>query len=248
MTSSPEVVIIARRFVGPPSSGNGGYTVGLLAEHVPHAPDQAVTVTLRRPPPIDTSLRVVTPSSTQAHDAATLLMDGDTVVAEGTVGAFAADAVASVSPAEALAAESSYAGQHNHPFPTCFVCGTERAAGDGLRLAPGPHAAGVTACTWTPHPSLADESGQVAVPFVWAALDCPSAWTSDLEARPVVLGRMTARCHSAPLAAAPYVIVARLLSEQGRKTLTASALYDADGGLVARAEHVWIAIDPADFA
>ena len=247
MTSSPAVVI-ARRFVGPPSSGNGGYTAGLLAEHVPHAPDQTVTVTLRRPPPIDTSLQVVTPSSTRTQDAATLLMDGDTVVAEAAVGAFAADAVASVSPAEALAAESSYAGLHNHPFPTCFVCGTDRAAGDGLRLAPGPLAAGMTACMWTPHPSLADETGQVAVPFVWAALDCPSAWTSDLEARPVVLGQMTARCHSAPLAAAQYVIVARLLSEQGRKTLTASALYDADGGLVARAEHVWIAIDPADFA
>ena len=31
----------------------------------------------------------------------------------------------------------------------------------------------------------------------------------------------------------------------GRKTFTASTLYDADGRVVACAEHVWVAVDPA---
>ncbi|MFY9914679.1 MAG: hypothetical protein WAK18_08440 [Nocardioidaceae bacterium] len=248
MVTPSVVVTIARRFVGPPTSGNGGYTAGLLAEHVPHAPDQPVTVTLRRPPPLETPLRVMPPSGSGSQDALTLLLDGDAVVAEAGPGEFAAAAVEPVTPAAAHAAESSYEGLRTHPFPTCFVCGTERAAGDGLRLAPGPIAAGLTACVWTPDASLVDASGRIPEHFVWAALDCPSAWTSDLETRPVVLGRLTARCDSPVSVGTPYVVVARLLKEQGRKTFTASALYDAAGVLVARAEHVWIAIDPADFA
>ena len=35
--------------------------------------------------------------------------------------------------------------------------------------------------------------------------------------------------------------------EDGRKRFTASSLYDAAGGLVATAEHVWITVDPAAF-
>ena len=34
----------------------------------------------------------------------------------------------------------------------------------------------------------------------------------------------------------------------GRKTFTASTLHDSDGRVVARAEHVWVAVDPAAFA
>jgi hypothetical protein len=34
---------------------------------------------------------------------------------------------------------------------------------------------------------------------------------------------------------------------EGRKTFTASTLHDADGRIVGRAEHVWVAVDPALF-
>jgi hypothetical protein len=39
----------------------------------------------------------------------------------------------------------------------------------------------------------------------------------------------------------------RWLGEDGRKTFTATTMYDADGRILARARHVWIAVDPADF-
>ncbi|MBX6767155.1 MAG: hypothetical protein IRY90_08385, partial [Actinomadura rubrobrunea] len=48
-------MIIQRRFQGPDGSGNGGYVAGLLAGHLS---TDTVTVTLRRPPPLDTELRV----------------------------------------------------------------------------------------------------------------------------------------------------------------------------------------------
>jgi hypothetical protein len=43
-------------------------------------------------------------------------------------------------------------------------------------------------------------------------------------------------------------VVGGARGSEGRKTFTAATLYDADGRVVAAAEHVWIAVDPADFA
>src|SRR5690606_12329497 len=98
---------------------------------------------------------------------------------------------------------AAYAGAVS-PFPQCFTCGLEREPGDGLRLFTGPVAAGTddhrVACDWTPDPSLADatDPGTVALPVVWAALDCPGAWAIDLSDRAVVLGRITASVDALP--------------------------------------------------
>jgi hypothetical protein len=42
-------------------------------------------------------------------------------------------------------------------------------------------------------------------------------------------------------------VVGEARSAEGRKTFTASTLYDADGRAVAVAEHLWITVDPATF-
>ena len=64
----------------------------------------------------------------------------------------------------------------------------------------------------------------------------------------MVLGRMTAQVDTLPVIGDEHVVVGQLRGEEGRKTFTAATLYDPDGRVVARAEHVWIAIDPKDFA
>ena len=46
-------IVIPRRFNGPPSSANGGYAAGALAEA---AGLEDVTVQIRRPPPLETPL------------------------------------------------------------------------------------------------------------------------------------------------------------------------------------------------
>jgi hypothetical protein len=231
---------IAARFAGPPRSGNGGYTAGLVAEHV--SPGQPVTVTLRRPPPLEVALLLARDGLT------TRLLDGDAVVAEASEAAFSGDPVEAVAVEVAREAQASYRGFVEHPFPTCFACGPARD--DGLRLAPGPVAPGRTACVWVPDASLVAEEGAevAAVRFAWAAMDCPGGWVSDLDARPLVLGRMTAVCDEAPIIGRAHVVVAALVSEEGRKTFTASTLYDDDGRVLGRAEHTWIAIDPATFS
>jgi hypothetical protein len=243
MTDSTTQVSIARRFAGPPTSGNGGYTAGLLAAYAGPA-DQPVTVTLRTPPPLETPLHV---TSGDGDDGVRLLAD-ETLVAEARPGTFAGDPVPVVSVDEARTAESAYRGLTDHPFPGCFVCGTAREEGVGLGLRPGLFAPGRTACVWTPHPSLAGPDGRVAPVFIWSALDCPGGWTSDLDARPLVLGRMTASTVDHVSVGTAYVVVGQLLEEDGRKTFTATTAYDDRGQVVGRAEHVWIAIDPARFS
>ena len=141
---------VPRRFCGPPGSGNGGYTAGLLAERVQggtahavsHAPGcPAVEVTLRQPPPLDVAMRVQhvpadDPGNVTGTTATRLLMGG-AKIAEAVCVDADLDTVEAVSRAEASEAMERFAGFTSHPFPTCFSCGPDRAEGDGLRIFPG---------------------------------------------------------------------------------------------------------------
>ena len=252
-------LLVPRRFCGPPTTGNGGWTAGALAALVEHdaagsngASPPGITVSLRRPPPLDTPMPVV------ARDgAAEARLDGEVVArAQLTDGEMAL--VEPVSPEEARAAEATYAGLTFHPFPTCFACGVARGEGDGLRIFPGPvsdqDGAARVAATWTPDGSLADArpshddgAARASLPVTWAALDCIGGWAGDLEERLMVLGRMVARVDARPVIGEEHVVVGLARGREGRKTFTASTLYDSDGRVVARAEHIWVAVNPASF-
>jgi hypothetical protein len=238
----PSEIRIERRFRGPTESGNGGWTAGRLAAcHLAGAADGPVQITLRRPPLLDTPLTVDTDGETR------LLAPDGGVVAEAVAGTLST----SVDPVDVEAArhaERDYAGFRHHPFPECFTCGIARAEGDGMRVFPGPLGPGRTACTWTPHPAMAGPDGRLDPAYVWAALDCPGGWSGDLEGRPMVLGRMTAQVDARPVAGETHVAVGRLLDVDGRKTYTASTVYDSGGRVVGTAVHVWIAIDPTTFS
>src|SRR5690349_15896334 len=119
--------MIERRYCGPPDSGNGGYSCGVVAALL----DQPAEVTLRRPPPLDRPLAVE-----RAGDGVRVL-DGDQPVAEARPAALALEVPPPPSFAEATAATEHYRWRERHPFPTCFVCGPARAPGDGLCIFPG---------------------------------------------------------------------------------------------------------------
>ncbi len=233
MTTPRADVRIDAVHCGPVGSGNGGWTAGVLAGYVDGA--GAVTVTLRRPPPLERDLTV-----RGDHHGVTLL-DGDLLVAEAEP-ATAPDTVAPVDADAAAAAEASYPGLTAHPFPHCFACGTIPADGVGLRLRPGRTAPGRTACTWTPHDAHTETA------HVWAALDCPGGWTADIVGRPMVLGRITAAVHRRPNPGESLVVVGAWRENAGRKTLTATSVYDAAGRVVGTAAHTWIQVDPRTFA
>lgn len=181
-----------------------------------------VQVTLRVPPPLDTDLRV---------DGGAVY-DGELLVAEAVAGTVDVTPPPPVGLEQAAAAGSRYAGLEDHPFPTCFVCGPART--DGLGLTPGPVGDGVVATTWTPQ-----ESTSV---LVWAALDCPGGWSADVPGRPIVLGRMSCRIDDLPAEGEPHVVQGWLLSREGRKTHTGSALYDGSGRVLAVAQATWFSL------
>src|SRR5689334_7343537 len=151
-----ETVSIPRRFSGPPESGNGGYSAGVLARFV-DAP--AVEVTLRRPPPLDRPLTV------DRHGTGATLRDGDALIAEAAPGTIDVDVPRPVPFDAAVDASktSPFRDLATHPFPTCFGCGPAREAGDGLRVFAGPVGGAATfAAPWVPR--------EVTTEIVWAAL------------------------------------------------------------------------------
>jgi len=267
-------LIVPSRFRGPPSSGNGGWSAGAIAVHAAHAsldpatgpgqrghasPWPAVSVSLHAPPPLDVPLTVE-----EAHDGGVVASyDGRPVLSARCSHEPVTD-VDPVLPDEARAAMSSFVGLATHPFPTCFGCGTGRDEGDGLRIFPGRVADAAddngeqrprVAATWTPDASVAedfhayaDEHPRASVPVTWAALDCVGGWAGDMDDRLMVLARMTARLDSLPVIGEEHVVVGMGRGRDGRKSFTSATLYDADGRVVGSAEHLWIAIDPADFA
>jgi hypothetical protein len=244
-------MLVPGRYRGPARSANGGYVSGSLAHELGETFGRAVTVELRQPPPLDASMHV------GADGQGLSLSFGGAEVATATHAEVEVEPVEGVSWEEASVASASYPGLRSHPFPTCFVCGTERD--DGLRIFPGEVPAtrkGMTrvAAPWTPDPTLAadwheydDSSPRACLASTWAALDCVGGWAGDLTERLMVLGRMTAVVDDLPVLGEPHVVVGERRGSEGRRTFTAATLQDADGRIVGRAEHTWVAVDPARF-
>jgi hypothetical protein len=238
-----ERLTIEPRFNGPPASGNGGYTCGLLARFLA-AP--VAEVTLRLPPPLGRELSV-----RRGEDGAVALRDGDAVVAEARPTELAAEAPPAVAWDDAADAEqgSPFLREETHPFPSCFVCGPTRREGDGLRIFSGPTAArDVFAATWTPAPQLAGEDGTLPSELIWAALDCPTSVPVSNQPgpdfRPIVLARLATRALAPVRAGEPHTIVSWPIELDGRKRHAGAALHDAGGQLLAVARALWIELKP----
>jgi hypothetical protein len=227
--------VIARRFRGPEESGNGGYTCGMVARFV----DGPAEITLRKPPPLDVPLGV------EPTDDGVEVLHGDDLVAEGRPAtAPSLEIPEPVSLAEAEAARTRYAGYERHAFPTCFVCGTDRA-GDGLMIHAGKvKGRDVWAAPFHPDDSLPAEGGMLAPEIVWSALDCPGAWAVERAAqdRPVVLGRMTAVLdRPAPIDGA-YIAAGWPIGADGRKLFSGTVLFGAEGTRYGWASQTWIVL------
>ncbi|MBK7952040.1 MAG: hypothetical protein IPK00_25650 [Deltaproteobacteria bacterium] len=250
-----EWITIEERFCGPPRSGNGGYVCGRVAAGLVGAAaglGADVVVRLKAPPPIGRPLGLETTES------GARLVDGETVIAEAKRGALELAVPPAPSFDEAERASTRYLGFDEHNFPTCFVCGPARAPGDGLRIFPGALAAapakageGVAAescaqlaATWTPDASLADDAGRVRPEFLWAALDCPGAFTRyPLPAGvALVLGELAVSIGDRPRAGESCVLTAWSLGDEGRRRQAGTALFDRDGRLLAKARAVWVEV------
>jgi len=213
---------------GPAESANGGIACGRLAALL--APEVPVTVTLRLPPPLDKDLTV------QQAGAGVRLLDGDRLVAEAMPAAERPEPVAPVDFETAADAATRFAGFTDHPFPTCFGCGTDRV--DGLACYAGPVLAedpNYVATPFVPRPDLPRE-----LALTWAALDCAGGWSIGLAGRRAVLGRMTGLISELPAIGERCVVVARCDRWDGRKAYSRSTGYGEDGRILGVTSAIWI--------
>ncbi|TDC78249.1 hypothetical protein E1193_21055 [Micromonospora sp. KC606] len=217
-------MIIEARFNGPPGSGNGGWSAGIFA--TAYGTVGPVEVTLRRPPPLDTSLTMV--------EDDVLDPDGKLVAQVRPAGDLPA-AVPPVDQTTAAVASAAYPGLRDHPFPGCYVCGPDRV--DGLRIFPGRLPGGRTAAPFRAPASVVPAT-------VWAALDCPGGWAVLTPGRPYVLGRIAAVIDALPAPADECVVTGATVDVTGRKAVVDTSLYGPTGALLGRARATWIAVSP----
>jgi hypothetical protein len=233
---SGEVMLtIAPRFCGPPGSANGGYFAGMLAAIA----GEAVTVRLRRPPPLAAPM----PAERLGDRRVIVRHDGETV-AEARPAALELELPAPVSRLDAVAASMRFRGWRQHSFPGCFVCGPQRARGDGLRIFAGEVAGrqepAVVAAPWIPDASLARGDGRVAPEFMWAALDCPGYFAVAPDGRLMLLAELTAEVRRRLRVDEPAVATGWRIGGEGRVHEAGTALFGEDGELCGLARAVWI--------
>jgi hypothetical protein len=240
---------VPSKFNGPPASGNGGYSCGVVAA----AFDGTASVSLRRPVPLDRPLHL-----RSAESGSLCAFAGGELIAEAvTAPPLAPWPGPAVSVAEARAAHDRFAAPNDGVFDHCFVCG--RARPDGFGVFSGPleddrqaavadvveddrhderdRAGDIVASPWTPPTWAADSSGTVRPEFVWSTLDCPGYFAlhgTDLAIAYLV--RQQVEIITPLRAGVEYVAVGRALERSGRKGLAATAILDADGEVVAHGE------------
>jgi hypothetical protein len=229
-------VIIERRFRGPPDSANGGYACGTVAAFV--EPSPAVEATLRAPPPLNT------PLSIGREGGGARMRHGETLVAEArAVGVPDLEVPEPVSAQDAESARGDSPLHQSHPFPQCFVCGSDRPPGDGLGVICGPvPGRELIAAPWETDQSMAGDDGKVRSELVWSVLDCPSGQAIMLApgAGVTVLGRLTGVIGERLAAGRTYVAIGWPIGRDGRKIHSATAILGPDGEPVAMARAVWI--------
>jgi hypothetical protein len=235
-TVATGTLTIAARFHGPPTSSNGGYFAGVVAG----CAARTVTVRLIRPPPLDTELTV-----DESPDGMLRVLHGADAIGEARPASLALDAPAPPDYLEVVEASRHYAGFRYHRFPSCFVCGTQRVRGDGMRVFAGPlPERGLVAAPWVPDASLDSGDGKVHAEFMSAALDCPGYYAVAPDDRMMLLAEFTAHVDRRVHVGESCTLVGWQIGSSGRKHEAGTALFDGKGELCGRARALWI--EPRD--
>lgn len=232
-------LIVASRFCGPQDSANGGYFAGCVAARA----GRTVTVRILRPPPLDTPLATV-----ELADGTITVMSGTERIGEARPAELVLQPPGAPSYFEAVEASRGYAGFAHHRFPSCFVCGTRRTRGDGMRIFAGPIAErDLVAAPWVPDASLDRGDGKVRPEFMSAALDCPGFYAASPDDRMMLLGEITVHVDRLVHVGEPCTVIGWALEASGRTSgvhprlrAAGTAVYAEDGEVCGLARALWI--------
>ncbi len=226
-------VRIPAQFNGPPTSGNGGYSCGILAAHI----EGAAKIRLHVPPPLETDFDVVA-----NDDGSVAMYAGDTLVGSGSAADFKLDCPPAPNLNQAKEARQRSPLFNEHPLVGCFVCGTERTPENGLCLQPGPVADwSLLACEWQPAADLLDDDGNVRVEIIWSALDCPGYIACYGGSPPMaLLGELTSKILTDIPGDDTLVVYCWPLGREGRKGWGGTAIANQAGEVLAYSRSLWI--------
>jgi len=226
-------VTISPRFNGPADSGNGGYCCGVLASFL----DGASRVRLHSPPPLDTPMRVIQSQPDRAE-----LLSGEILVGTAETCQFQLDTPPAPTLEQAERASGHFVWEHDHCYPSCFVCGPNRRNRGGLGLAPGSvDGAELVACSWQPADEFMDEKGIVLPEIVWSALDCPGFFGAVGDSpRPMLLGELMAEIFVPVPGKETLIVYGWPLGSEGRKHYGAVAIATRSGEVLASSRTTWI--------
>ena len=186
----PTHLTINANYNGPPQSGNGGYSCGVLGQYI----DGPAEVMLRVPPPLNKPLQI-----NKQEAGKLLLLDGETIVAEGKPKSFEMALPAPIAYEAAVASSSNYIGYSGHHFDTCFVCGPNRQEGDGLRIFAGTTGqADVVAAPWKPFDALFDEARSTSRSILLVSYGLPELFCNCWQADVCVVTRQNGLPHCKP--------------------------------------------------
>jgi hypothetical protein len=227
-----KTLFIAPRFRGPATSANGGYFAGLVASLA----SRTVSVRLLTPPPLSTEFTV-----REAADGVLQVLQGEEPVGEARPAVLGLEARSAPDYLEAVEASRRYAGFRHHRFPSCFVCGTARARGDGLRIFAGPiPERDMVAAPWVPDASLDGGDGKVRAEFMSAALDCPGYYAVAPDDRMMLLAEFTAHVDRRVHIGESCTLIGWQIGVSGRKREAGTAVFDGKGELCGKARALWI--------
>jgi len=237
---------------GPPGVLQGGLasTIALAAARRVDgfgAPLTALDARLHAPTPLGRPLtvRVAGGSAPATYDVT--LHHGARLLVASSVELAGVDAPTHVADLVALADEALAPPRDNDLFPTCFGCGGAATHPLALHLAPRGHSATHMSVPWVADERVGDAEGAIDDAVVAAALDCMSAWAAMPAAREaghaaVVLGRFHLRVLRPAPVLDPLRVVARGDGRDGRKLRARAGLIDDEGGLLAFASALHIAV------
>jgi len=229
---------IDARYNGPPKSGNGGYCCGLMANLI----GGSATVSLKAPPPLETQIELRrVDGKVEMHEGGRLIGVAEAATLDLEVPKLPNPLILTGSPVSASGKPAAFA-----PFSGCFVCGTNRKHRDGLciysKMVDGHD--DMVAGVWHLHDGLADTEGNVMPEFLWSALDCPG-YFACAPGEAALLGKLTTEIIAPLPASGDATVLGWDLGGSGRKRRSGTAVFDRDRKLIAKAEGLWILVDPA---
>ena len=227
---------VDHRHQGPTGSGQGGWTAALFER----AAGEPLTISIRRPIPLETDLAVV-----QVDGGWEARHGGDVILA----GVPRTESFVDTEPVPLDAAAIARghfpaANEIVHPVPDCFSCGPVETS-MGVHAGPLQDGSGRFAVDWTVPDRAGD--GRADDALLWTAMDCTSAWYVAYAGsrRPAFTVSYAAEVVRPSTIGETLAIVAWRgdydAAWDGRKRGAAAAAFDADGACVARARSFWVA-------